>query len=83
MNGSENGSKARLSREDLKGGKMLRDAVAAFYAEQSEADLIEICVLLRDSYVWIPCRTVLSEADQSRMEELVKSAGDDLDQLVG
>lgn len=38
---------------------------------------------MRDSYVWVPCNVVMSEADEKRIEEMVLGAKDDLDALIG
>ncbi len=73
----------KLKREDLAGGKMLKDAVDSLYKDPSEEHLIDVFELLRDSYVWVPCTAVLSEKDQKDWDELVKSVGDDLELLKG
>ena len=73
----------KLTREDLAGGKMLKEAVDTLYDDPSEEHLIDVFELLRDSYVWVPCTAVLSEKDQKEWDELVKSVGDDLESLKG
>ena len=74
---------AYINREDLEGGQMLRDAIRRFNTERNENSLFDVVELLRDSNVWVPCTAVLSEADQSAMEQMVKDAGDDLSSIKG
>ena len=45
--------------------------------------LANVLEFLKDSYVWIPCNAVMSEADMARFEQAMKDAGDDLSALVG
>ncbi len=73
----------KLTAEDLEDGSMLEAAVTAFNNERSEPHLIDIMEILRDSYVWVPCTAVLSEADQKRMEEMVLKAEDNPEALIG
>lgn len=73
----------KLTAKDLEDGKMLEAAVTAFNKERNEQHLIDIMEILRDSYVWIPCTAVMSEADQKRMVEMVQGVKDNLEALVG
>ncbi len=74
---------AYISREDLEGGQMLRDAIRRFNSERNENNLFDVMELLRDSNVWVPCTAVFSEADQKTIEDMVKEAGDDLSSMKG
>lgn len=67
-----------INEEDLEDGKMLETAVTNLYKEQNIANLIEIIKLLRDSYVWVPYHVILSDEDQTRLEDLVTQHIDDL-----
>ena len=51
--------------------------------EDDEQNLITILEILRDSFVWVPCNVVMSEADQQRIEEMVLGMKDNLDALIG
>ena len=73
----------RLTVEDLEDGSLLKGAIAVFNNERNEANLLEVMELLRDSYVWIPCNAVMSEADQKRMEELLDSLNGDFEKIAG
>ena len=74
---------AYITRQDLEGGRMLRDAIRGFNSERNENNLFNVMELLRDSNVWVPCTAVFSETDQQALEEMVKNAGDDLSSLKG
>jgi len=80
---SDMNSTAYISREDLEGGQMLRDAIRRFNSERNENNLFDVMELLRDSNVWVPCTAVFSEADQKTIEDMVKEAGDDLSSMKG
>ena len=73
----------KLTAKDLEDGMMLKKAVYAFNADRTENNFFEVLELLRDSYVWIPCNAIISEADQAKWEKVVEEAGDDLESLIG
>lgn len=72
-----------LTAEDLEDGTLLKEAVTVFNKERTEDHFLDVLEFLRDSYVWIPCNAVMSEADMARFEQAMKDAGDDLSALVG
>ena len=74
---------AKITAEDLEDGSMLEAAVAKFNAERNEPNFLDILEILRDSYVWVPCNAIMSDADNARFQEMIKSAGDDLTKLKG
>ena len=58
-----------LTEDDLEDGSMLENAVHTFITGKKEADLVELLQILRDSYVWMPCR-MLSELNvETDLEE--------------
>lgn len=73
----------KLTAEDLEDGTLLKEAVAVFNKERIEDHFLDVLEFLRDSYVWIPCNAVMSEADMARFEQAMKDAEDDLSALVG
>ena len=73
----------KLTAEDLEDGTLLKEAIAVFNKERIEDHFLDVLEFLRDSYVWIPCNAVMSEADMARFEQAMKDAGDDLSALVG
>lgn len=74
---------AVITKEDLAGGQMLRDAIRRFNSERNENNLFDVLELLRDSDVYVPCTAVLSQADQGVIEEMLKEAGDDPSAMIG
>lgn len=73
----------KLTAEDLADGTLLKNAVSAFNAERNEPNFLDVLEFLRDSYVWIPCNAILSDADEAKIKAMVEDAGDNLDSLVG
>ena len=73
----------KLTAEDLEDGTLLKEAVAAFNKERTEDHFLDVLEFLRDSYVWIPCNAVMSEADMARFEQAMKDAGDDPSAMAG
>lgn len=57
-----------ITQETLKNGKVLRALVHQFLAEQNQQNLLAILKYLRDSYVWIPCKVNISEADTEQFQ---------------
>lgn len=53
----------KITAEDLEGGEMLKAAVKRFNEERNEPNFLDILEILRDSFVWIPCNAIVSEAD--------------------
>ena len=72
-----------LTREELQDGSLLRAAIKAFNKERTEENFIELILLLRDSTVFVPCHTVLSDEDRETVEKMITAAGDDLESLRG
>ncbi|MBO4292724.1 MAG: SseB family protein, partial [Lachnospiraceae bacterium] len=64
-------------------GSLLKAAIHKFHEGDQTDGLFEICQILRDSYVWIPCSAVVGEEDQKTVEQMIAEAGDDLDSMVG
>lgn len=73
----------RVTRAQLEDGMMLKAAIAKFIQNRTRRNFINILVLLRDSFVWIPCNTVMDEKDQKRVTDMLEEAGDKLDSLKG
>ena len=74
-----------LTPELLEDGSYLKEAVEACRKELSGENLMRLNRILRDSWVWIPCNAVMSEADLAVLEQMVKNANveEDPDALVG
>lgn len=72
-----------LKPEDLEDGSVLLGAIRAFHAEGTKEAFFEILETLRDSWLWIPCNAVLSEADQKAFADMMDKAGGDPAALAG
>jgi hypothetical protein len=75
-------SSVKITLEDLEDGSMLEAAVTKFNAERNEPNFLDLLEILRDSYVWVPCTAIMSEADQERLAAMIAGIGDNLDDLV-
>lgn len=75
----------RLTTEDLEDGSLLKKAIHIFNDNRTERNLLLLFKILRDSYVWVPCNAVLSDADYAEVEKAVKDAEENggLDSLIG
>lgn len=62
--------------EELEDGSLLKEAAARFNKAQTKENFIELLQLLRDSNVWVPCNTAVSEADMAELEKAVEESGD-------
>lgn len=75
----------KLTAEDLEDGSMLRNAIHIFNQERTQDHFLDVLEFLRDSYVWIPCNTILSDEDYADMERAIMETieNDGPDSLLG
>ncbi len=73
----------KITAEDLEGGTMLKEAVARFNAERNEPNFLDVLEILRDSFVWIPCTAIMSDADNEMIKKMVEEAEANLQSLKG
>ena len=71
-----------IRREDLEDGSMLKDSIVRFNEDRSEKNFIDVLEILRDSYVWVPCNAILSDADNGKLEDMIKECEGDLDKML-
>ena len=74
---------AGITAEDLADGTMLRDAVKTFNAERNIPNFINVLEILRDSLVWVPCMSKMSEEDEARFAAMIEDHDGDLSGIVG
>ena len=67
----------RITEEDLEDGRVLEAAIHTFNEEPTEKHLLDIMAILRDSYVWIPCNAIMSDADQARLTAMDLNIGEE------
>ena len=74
-----------ITAELLEDGSYLKRATEICNRNRTQMNLIKLARILRDSWVWVPCTAVFSEADTEAMDKVVLEAAEnnDLDSLVG
>lgn len=74
-----------ITRELLEDGSFLKRATEICNRNRTQLNMIKLLRILRDSYVWVPCTAILSEADMDMFECAAKEAeaSGDLESLVG
>lgn len=74
-----------ITAELLEDGSFLKKAIEICNRNRTQFNVIKLARILRDSYVWIPCNAVFSDADLEKMNSAVAEADakGDLDSLVG
>ena len=74
-----------ITEDLLADGSFLKKAVEICNRNRTQLNLIKLARILRDSWVWVPCNAIMSDADYAEMEKLVMDAQaqGDLDLLVG
>ena len=59
----------------------VEQAIRTFNEERNEEHLLNLLFTLKDSFVWIPCNMVMSEADQARLQAMLEEK--DPEGLIG
>lgn len=74
-----------ITEELLADGSFLENAIGICSRNRTQLNLIKLARILRDSWVWIPCTAILSDADYGTVEAAVKKAeaNGGLDSLIG
>ncbi len=74
-----------ITAELLEDGSYLKRAIEICNRNRTELNLLKLLKILRDSWVWIPCNAILSDADYEAWSKVVLEAGEngDLDSIIG
>ncbi len=74
-----------ITPELLEDGSFLKRATEICNRNRTRLNMIRLLKILRDSWVWIPCSAILSDADYAALEKVIKDAeqNDGLGSLVG
>lgn len=74
-----------ITAELLGDGTFLKSAISICNRNRKQLNLIKLVGILRDSWVWVPCTAIFSDADNEAVERVVMEAveNNDLDSLVG
>ena len=75
----------KITPELLEDGTFLKRATEICNRNRTQLNLIKLARILRDSWVWIPCNVIMSDADYEAFEKIFNAAndGEGLDSLVG
>ena len=76
-------SDAPITEELLSDGSFLKTAIKICNRNRTQLNLIKLARILRDSWIWVPCKAVFSDEDYEAVSKVVMEAKDDLDSLVG
>lgn len=74
-----------ITAELLEDGSFLKRAIGICNRNRTELNLIKLARILRDSWGWVPCTAILSDADQEKLTKLVMEAQEkgDLSSITG
>ena len=74
-----------ITAELLEDGSFLKRAIGICNRNRTQLNLIKLARILRDSWVWVPCTAVMSDADYEQWTKLVMDAQEkgDLSSIVG
>ena len=74
-----------ITPELLEDGSFLKRALEICSRNRTQLNLLKLARILRDSWVWIPCNAIMSDADYESMKKTVQAAeaGEGLDSLAG
>lgn len=74
-----------ITAELLEDGSFLKKAVEICNRNRTPLNVFKLLNILRDSWVWIPCETVLGDGDYETVLKDIKEAeaGDGLDSMIG
>lgn len=74
-----------ITPELLEDGSFLKRAIEICNRNSTQLNMVKLMKILRDSWIWIPCNAIMSDADYAALENVVKDAEQNggLDSLVG
>jgi len=74
-----------ITPELLEDGSFLKRAIEICNRNRTQLNMIKLMKIQRDSWIWIPCNAIMSDADYAALEKAVKDAEENgsLDSLVG
>lgn len=75
----------KITTELLKDGSFLKEAIEICNRNRTKLNILKLLQILRDSWVWVPCNAIMSEADGKILEKAIEEAeaGEGIDSLVG
>lgn len=75
----------QITSELLEDGSFLKRAVGICGRNRTQLNLIKLARILRDSWIWIPCTAIMSDADYKQFSKAITDAKNsgDLNLIVG
>ena len=69
----------------MEDGTFLKQVISICNRNRTQLNLFRLLKILRDSWVWIPCNAIMSDADHEAWSKIVTDAleNGDLDSLIG
>ena len=67
----------------LEDGSLLKEKIGKYLETRTERDFLNIMPVLEDSWVYVPCTAIMSDADQKKIEDMVLGHKDDLEAIKG
>ena len=72
-----------ITPELLEDGSFLKKAIEICNRNRTKLNLIKLARILRNSFVWIPCNAIMSDADYEALAKMVDETKDDPESLKG
>lgn len=74
-----------ITPELLEDGSFLKKATEICNRNRTQLNMIKLAKILRDSWIWVPCTAVMSDADYEIWTKVINEAEEkgDLDSIVG
>ena len=69
----------KLTKEDLEDGSLLEKRIHELTMNRNELNGLKVLVILRESTVWVPCTTILSEKDQQAVMDMINKEEMEID----
>ncbi len=75
----------QVTQELLEGGEFLKRVIGICNRNHTQLNLLKLLKILRDSWIWVPCNAIMSDADYEAWSKIVMEAQEkgDLDSLIG
>ena len=75
----------QITEDLLKGGAFLKRATEICNRNRTQLNLLKLLKILRDSWIWVPCNAIMSDADYEAWTKIIMEAQEkgDLNSLIG
>lgn len=75
----------QVTQELLAGGAFLKRVIGICNRNRTQLNLLKLLKILRDSWIWVPCNAIMSDADYEAWTKIIMEAQEkgDLNSLIG